>query len=499
MKQLALTLVVAVAGCSFAVAGDHEGGAGSGGGDDLSMGDADLSTGGPDLAGTGSVDLSTGSDLAGLPIVCTAGSASCSGSTLTTCPDGTAENMTTCALGCGTSGGAHCNQMYPRAPITRGDFDTTGLTPVTLSANSVYIGADTGLIGPGNAPIRHANTNAATYEVHDGVGFHLVAIAGTSVKLGIYTFKSLTVDANVVMNAYGNNGIALVSAGDLTMNGQLDATCAGNFNLAMLFGVNHPWVQGPGGGNGGQPGVASVGFGSGGVGGVNADNAHAAGGGGGAFADAGGSGGAQGANAGGASGPTYGDGILTTLVGGSGGGAGGQSGSANQSYGGGGGGLALMVAQGTLTIGAGNMSGGINAGGCGGTTQMMVGGGGGGSGGTILVQALSVHLGAMGVLAANGGGGAAGSAMPGPGTNGKPGQLGSAAAAGGQTGGGADGGNGGAGSTTAGANGGGASGSGAGGGGSVGRVRIESQSGVATVDTGGVVSPAAAQGTLDIH
>jgi hypothetical protein len=496
MKQLIFfTLGLAVCGCNFAVAGDNGGGGGGGGdvgGDDLSM------SGGDDL-GTGD-DLSTGNDIAGLPIVCTAGSASCNGSTLTSCPDGTAEMMTTCALGCGTNGGAHCNQMYPRAPVTRADFDTTGLTPVTLSASSVYIGADTGLIGPSNAPIRHANTTATTYEVHDGVGFHLVAIPGTTIKLGIYTFKSLTVDANVVMNAYGTNGIALVSAGDLTMNGQFDATCAGNVNLATLFGMNRPWLQGPGGGTGGQPGVASVGFGAGGVGGVNADNAHTAGGGGGAYADVGGAGGAQGAaNPGGLSGPTYGDAMLTTLVGGSGGGAGGQAASANQSFGGGGGGLAMFVAQGTLTFGIGNMSGGINAGGCGGTTQQMVGGGAGGSGGTILAQALSVHLGAMGVLAANGGGGGAGNAMPGANTNGKPGQLGSGAAGGGQTGGGADGGNGGAGATSNGTVGGTSAGAGAGGGGSVGRVRIESQSGAATVDAGGIVSPPAALGMVDIH
>ena len=67
-------------------------------------------------------------DIAGLPIVCTAGRASCNGSTLVTCPDGTAQVMTTCALGCSTTGGAHCELMYPRAPVTRDDFDTTGLT-----------------------------------------------------------------------------------------------------------------------------------------------------------------------------------------------------------------------------------------------------------------------------------------------------------------------------------------------------------------------------------
>ena len=54
--------------------------------------------------------------------------------------------------------------------------------PLSFGA-AVYIGADTGLIGPGNAPIRHQNTDPNAYEVHDGIGFHLVAIAGTTIKL----------------------------------------------------------------------------------------------------------------------------------------------------------------------------------------------------------------------------------------------------------------------------------------------------------------------------
>ena len=514
MKYLAFALALGVAGCSFSLRGDDagSGGGGSDGGDvDLATTD-DLASGGAGGGGGGGVgggggtsadlamppDLTPPPDLAP-PNVCTAGSSSCSGNTLLTCPDGSVQNMTTCQLGCSMAGGAHCEQMYPRAPITRNDFDTTGLTATTLSANSVYIGADTGLIGPGNAPIRHANNVATTYEVHDGIGFHLVSIAGSSVKLGIYTFSSLTVNANVVMNAYGANGIALVSAGDMTMNGQFDATCAGNVNLAALFGAPNPSLHGPGGGDGGKPGTPSVGFGTGGVGGVNGDNTHAVGGGGGSYADSGGTGGGDGTNAGGAAGPTYGDTMLTTLYGGSGGGAGGQNGSTNIAYGGGGGGLAILVAQGTLTLGAGNMSGGINAGGCGGTANMSVGGGGGGSGGTILVQALTVHLAAKGVLAANGGGGAAGNAAPGMMTNGKPGPFGPGAAMGGQTGGSGDGGSGGNATTTTGGAGGTANSGGGGGGGAIGRIRLETQTGSATLDTGYAISPSATVSTVDIH
>jgi hypothetical protein len=108
--------------------------------------------------------------------------------------------------------------------------------------------------------------------------------AGRRSSSGVYTFKTLTVDANVVINAYGVNGIALVSAGDLTMNGQFDATCAGNVNLAKLFGQNLPYLSGPGGAAGGQPGTTNqdgVGAAPGG-GGAGADNTHQGGGCGGA-------------------------------------------------------------------------------------------------------------------------------------------------------------------------------------------------------------------------
>jgi len=493
MKYFVLALGLALAGCNFVVDGDHGGGGGGGGGGDVDMSlpiDTDLG---------GDVDLAMGKDLAGVPIVCTAGASSCSGSTLVTCPDGTAEVMTACPLGCSTSGGAHCNVIHPRAPVTTGDFDATGLVPVTLSS-AIYIGTDNGQIGPNGTPLRQPNNDVNTYEVHQGIGFRVAAIPGSTVKMGIYTFKSLTVSAGVVVNVYGSNAVALVASGDVAIDGEIDVTCAGNYNLSVLGGTPHPYVAGPGGGAGGQPNVPSVGFGTGGVGGVNADNAHIAGGGGGAYGDVGGSGGAMGPAApGGASGPTYGDAMLTTLFGGSGGGAGGQGGNVTVSVGGGGGGLVLVVSMGTVTLGSGNAAGGVNAGGCGGTTAAGVGGGAGGSGGAILVQAVAVHVAANGVLAANGGSGAAGNAAAGAATDGKAGAFGSAVATGGQTGGGADGGNGGAATPTNGTNGGGAAGSGGGAGGGVGRIRVESQSGSATVDSGGVTSPAAAEGTVDIH
>ena len=81
---------------------------------------------------------------------------------------------------------------------------------------------------------------------------------------------------------------------------------------------------------------------------------------------------------------------------------------------------------------------------------------------------------------------------------GKSGAISTTPAAGG-TGGSAGGGAGGVAGTAAGQPGVDSGNSGGGGGGAVGRIRIESQSGAATVDANGVVSPGASQGNVDIH
>jgi len=248
MKYVGLALLF-VSGCAFHVDGDNAGGAGG----DMSMPLDDLGGGGNGGGGGGGGsgnDLATPNDIAGVPIVCTAGSSSCNGSTLETCPDGTAQMMTTCSLGCSMMGGAHCEQMYPRAPVSRSDFDTTNLTPVSLAAGG-GISTETGLIGAGMNPIRHANMDPNTYEVHDGIGFHVVAIPGQTGKMGIYTFKSLTLAQGQSLNAYGNNALALVSASDMTINGVVDVTCAGNVFLAGGGPNAKPYLAGPGGGAGG--------------------------------------------------------------------------------------------------------------------------------------------------------------------------------------------------------------------------------------------------------
>jgi hypothetical protein len=172
-------------------------------------------------------------------------------------------------------------------------------------------------------------------------------------------------------------------------------------------------------------------------------------------------------------GAKYGNAAIRPLVGGSSGGGGVGGG-----YGGGGGAIQI-VAVGSLTIGTGSY---ITVGGEGAGIDE---GGGGGSGGSILLEAPVVTI--AGTLAANGGGGASSDT-----SNGADGSNNATAAAGGAASAGfAAGGNGGAGTTTAGAAGGAhaTTTQAGGGGGSVGRIRINSGTAVATT-TAGVFSPA---------
>lgn len=448
------------------------------------------------FSGGGGGDMSVAPDLAG---PCSAGSVSCDGDLLVTCrADGSGADATSCALGCAAGPPAHCNAFYPRPPISRADFDAAGLTPQTWSVGPA-LDTEHGCVGCGANPMRPNNSDPNSYEVHNGIGFRVASIPGAG-KLGVWTFASLSVAAGSTVEIFGANGAALVAAGDLKLDGRIDATCAANL---YVTGGAVPNIAGPGGFAGAASDGSVKGGGSGG--GSSADSAHGAGGGGAGYADVGGAGGDQGTDRGGGGGAAVGGPTLSPLVGGAGGGAGGENGG-NAAPGGGGGGIVVLVALGTITVGAGAAVGGINAGGCGGSAQLGttlagVGGGGGGAGGAIWLQAPLVHLAPLGVLAANGGGGAAGGALAGTlGANGQAGQLGAGAATGGNAlAPNGSGGPGAAGDRAMGGGGGSATSSGGGGGGAVGRIRIETLAGKGTLDSGAVSSPSAAQGTIDVH
>ncbi len=358
-----------------------------------------------------------------------------------------------CALGCSVTGHPHCRALYPTAPVSPADSQVVGLVPTILTVTTTG-NTDTGAIDG----IRTANKNAATSEVINGIAFHAEG------SVGVFAFGTLTVNPSVTLHLTGSRMAALVSAGDLTVSGTIDA------QGSCMAGAG-----GPGAGRG------LGGGGSGGQTGDRFDGYIGCGGGGAGYGQVGATGGGT---IPGSAGTTYGSSTLSPLQAGSGGGPGGPP-----SMGGGGGGAVQLVASGILNIGSGT-AGGINAGGCGGTAgagsgSEVGGGGGGGSGGAILLEALTIVLKPSSALAANGGGGGGVIAQG----NGGNGGLANKAAAGAGNCGGAGG------AAVAPAVAGQAN---CGGGGGVGRIRLNSQT-APSVDLTAVLSPPSFVGTADIH
>ena len=448
----------------------------------------------------GDGDLGTGSDLSAIMPDggCTPMSTYCEDSTtLRTCrTDGTAYDAAVCQLGCSMATPAHCEGVYPTAPVTNGDLTTAGLTAITFATTTLH--GDSGAIDG----VRAANGDPAQLEVNNGIGYHKAG------GLGIFVFAAATIPAGVTVHLAGPNPIALVSEQDLAIAGILDAQGPCTAGIAVAGGS--PGAM-PVSGGLDTNGAAGAGQGAGGAGQAQGmSNCGGGGGGGAGHGDVGGKGGNGGCFTvapGGVAGAAYDTAALTTMRGGSGGGSGGAG--SNAGAGGSGGGAIQVVANGTITIGGGASVGGVNVSGCGGGAAASSGGnGGGGSGGAVLLEAPTIHIAANGVVAANGGGGGGGSSSGVAGTNGA---LDGVRAAGGGSGTSAGGRGGAAGSPTgesgvdATSNGQGTGG----GGGSVGRIRINSVGASASVDSGGTLSPALAdqaggsalcsQGALDIH
>jgi hypothetical protein len=320
----------------------------------------------PGIDATGAGDMATGSDdLAG------------GGGDLPACA---------CATGCSDTPTPHCLALEPTGPVSAADYATSGLGTLTVTAN-LTVDSDTGAIMGPPSLMRPAGAG-----VLNGVGFRVAPQTGGP-AIGVFSVAGLTLAAGVKITVTGANAFALVSAGAVTLNGLVDASCSG-------------MMPGPGGFAGGMGGMDGLGPtpGAGKAGSATGagPTAAASGGGGGAYGDAGGAGGLlTGATSNG--GVPWGD--LTpaafVLVGGAGGGGGGQP---MGGKGGNGGGAVQLAVNDTLTIG-----GTIDVGGCGGAHGAKAsGGGGGGAGGAIVLEAARVTLTSTAVLAANGGGGGAG-------------------------------------------------------------------------------------------
>jgi len=377
---------------------------------------------------------------------CLAANASCVGDTLRTCArPGASVIETSCSWGCESNGPAHCRRIAP----TGG-----GVVPADLDPDNFAGVVSYSLAGTIDGGLGTINGTAASSL---GIGYQLVN------GIAVFRFKDLAVG---VVRLTGSQPIALVADGPITIAGAIDV--AGPCTTS-------PEIAGAGGGNGGTTSGADGQLLGGGAGGANTG----LGGGGG-----GGYGGVGGVSGGGEfGGPSYGDDTITTLRGGGGGGAGKGIGSGSF-VGGGGGGAIQLVSNTSIELAA---SGSINAGGGGGQRGVDVTdeGGGGGAGGTIVLEAPFVHLGATSALAVNGGGG--GGAGGGTSHAGAAGGLTRTPAAGGTNGAGGAGGDGGAAAVPNGSPGLGGATAG-GGGGAVGRIRINTRGGSATID--GVMSPA---------
>jgi hypothetical protein len=302
--------------------------------------------------------------------------------------------------------------------------------------------------GSENCFMRAAN---GTVTQSDGSTLHVIVV------------KSLRVEpaGRIRLSTIGGAlPMAIVSLGDFTLLGTIEGAASG---------LN----AGPGGFSaGGGPGGGAAATGVTLTPGASAGGASYCGLGGQGVLEMGATGAA------GAKTAAYGTPALVPLVGGSAGGLG-------DIASGGGGGAVQLVSGGTFTLGTGAS---VNVGGGGGPSGGTTGqeAGGGGSGGAILIEAKTITI--AGTLAANGGGGGGGGGI-GAG-DGASGAAGATPAAGGT--GSAVGGLGGAGTTVDGTTpaapttGGGAPA----GGGGVGRIRLNSRSGQATL-TGATLSPAA--------
>ena len=189
----------------------------------------------------------------------------------------------------------------PATPVEPGDFTSLG----------------TFVPGPGTYTV---NTTALPPTLTGPA----TAINGVvSGGIAVFTFSTVNIAAGVTVNAAGTRPFALLSQGDLTIDGLI----SGNGGSVSNFSVG---TGAPGGAGGSQGGSSDFGDGGGTGGGQGTNDFDGAGGGG--FGGAGATGGdhpgSNGPGLGEAGGPAYGD-LQTTLEGGSGGGAGGFAGFAS--------------------------------------------------------------------------------------------------------------------------------------------------------------------------
>lgn len=277
-----------------------------------------------------------------------------------------------------------------------GNLDFSGAeSPVVIDSDSGAINSPGGVIRPEGLSDPNTSTSFRVSSQEDGG------------SLGVLSVKDLILPEGVEVQVVGHIPLAIAATGSVRIDGTLDVGAQG-------------LEPGPGGFAGGAPGFAAEGPCGGSVGqGTDAcPQLCASGGGGGGHGGLGGAGGAVNYGAELIGGPVIyeetpggalcGSAFLIPLAGGAGGAGGTLIEASEVSHpgpGGAGGGAIQISAALSIRIGA---QGIITAPGEGGGEADAAGGAGGGAGGAILLESPSVFLESSAILAANGGGGGAG-------------------------------------------------------------------------------------------
>ena len=393
-------------------------------------------------------------------------------------PTGCAPVGTTCASGVETVCGSDGIETTRACSLGCALSTSRCASPVPSNVASTFLAS--------GAAARSLTTGTLDTDACTG-GSVVAQSAGPD--LCVLSVSTFTIAATQTVQVIGSNGLVVVAAGAVTIDGTLDASARRT-------------VPGPGGGAGGTRSSTTGGGPSGGDRGGLTPGNQDGGGGGGGLCGAGGTGGTGQDIPGGAGGAALSASELSPLEGGSGGGWGrGTDIAPDTSATGGAGGGAIQIfsavsitVNGTVLAAGGGANPGLRHPN---PTVNYGAGGGGGSGGAILLEAPTVTFGASAFLSTTGGGGSGGASNGGDGGPGQDGRVASGRASGGASGGaayGAAGGDSGANGTFAGLNG--ASNTntfanGGGGGGGVGCILVRNTTGALPSGTGGF-SPNAA-------
>jgi hypothetical protein len=328
----------------------------------------------PNVGDDDSDDDTTMHDAA--PVDCEPNAVICAGSELVTCsPEGEEVSREQCALGCHESG-ERCNELDPSNGLAAQLDDAIGGPAVVLEAGAT-INTDDGTIT--------GTAIAVSTEV----------VASDPVEILVVKVGSLSAQD---IKVTGSRALAIVSAGDITLNGVVD--------LSASYTV-------------GGAGSVITGGGCNAANGADSGSSSLNGGGGGGFGTKGGDGGAASITGNTPGGTPAGTANLVPLRGGCPGGwyensSGPPSADPEQRSPGAGGGAVQMTSRtrivvangGAVVVNGGSAKGftGFGIPTC--TVDIPCGpGAGGGSGGGVLLEAPAVEVAGSGIIAANGGAG----------------------------------------------------------------------------------------------